>query len=156
MQNAEAKSGNEKFALGVRYVLVAAIAVLAVLILKDARSARDINPLNVPSAQAGIVSAAPGYLVMSQAVTLNDKFYLIDTTKQVICVYHMNGDKIRLGAARDFSSDTEIVDSSVDVMTATGKRIESFEGGTGISVTEAAEYAEGLKKLLEEAEKTKK
>lgn len=155
MENVERKSGNERFALGVRYVLVAAIAVLAVLILKDARSARDVNPLRVSDAQAGIVSAAPGYLVMSQSVTVADKFYIIDTTKQVICVYHMNGDKIRLGAARDFSNDTEIVDSSVSVITAAGKRVDSFEGGSGVSVTEAAEYAEGLKKLLEDAEKKK-
>jgi hypothetical protein len=72
------------------------------------------------------------------------RFYIIDTAKNVICVYTITGEKVRLINARKYDYDTDILDASLDVA-----GIRSFEGGNGLSRVEAKAYAEGLKKLME-------
>lgn len=139
-----------------RYGLFAGIAVLVVLIFTTQRAERSLNPFQLRPANAEILSAAPDYLAFSANFTNNSKFYLIDTTKHVICVYQLKDDKIRLTAAREFSKDTDIVDSSLDLAGGDGKQMRSPEGGSGFDRGEAENYQAGLKKLLEATEKEKK
>lgn len=151
--------GPSNVAKTVRKILIVAIFGMGILILTASFSAeRSLNPFAVKSANAELISAAPGFLALSANIAglqTNSNFYLIDSTKQTICVYQLKGDKIRLTAARNFNRDTDIVDSSLDVMGGDGRMVKSFEGGNGLDRAEAENYAEGLKKLMEAAEKSK-
>jgi hypothetical protein len=49
--------------------------------------------------------------------------YLIDTSKQRICIYHWNGDRLGLVTARAYDFDLEVADSSIDKA--------NIENGTG-------------------------
>lgn len=144
----------DKWAARARSVLLALIAVLLALIVAGPENRGIGNPLTLSRAQAEGVAAAPGHLVLTSPMTNDSKFYLIDTTRKVVCVYNLNGSKMRLVAARKMDHDAEIVDSSVNVTTADGKsQIKSFEGGNGIDRSVAKDYSEGLKKMLEAATK---
>jgi hypothetical protein len=140
---------NDRVARWVRLGLVAGIVGLAVLILVDLRKDTG-SGVYLRSAHADI-AAAPDFIALSVAADQNSKFYLIDTTKQVICVYQLVGEKIRLVAARDFAQDTDIVDTSG----AVGGQ-PSPEGGNGATVKEAILYRDALKKAIEDAEKKAK
>ncbi|MBI3828520.1 MAG: hypothetical protein HY291_03330 [Planctomycetes bacterium] len=142
-------SMGERWARRVRMALVACIALLAVLIFASARDGRGtLNPFDVRPANAELISAAPGYLALSASIGNEVNFYLLDSTKQVICVYQMVGDKIRLVAARDWSRDTDIPDSSLNVVSADGRQqLKAFEGGTGLDRKDADAYADAVKKL---------
>ncbi len=147
------------FARSVRKLLLASIFGMVVLILSASLTGeRSLNPFALKSANAELISAAPGFLAMSANIAgmqTNSNFYLIDSTKHVICVYQLKGDKIRLTAARQFEKDTDNVDASLDVTGGDGRVVKSFEGGNGLDRAEAENYAEGLKKLVEAAEKSK-
>lgn len=144
----ECKGKLAKFA---RYLLLFGIGGVLVLIVAAARGGHgSLNPVRVGSVNADMISAAPGCLVMTTTIGTGTNFYLIDTIKQVICVYQMDGDKIRLVSAREYKPDVEIVDSSLDV-----GNIKSFEGGNGVDRQTAEAYGEGLKKVLEQYEKKK-
>ena len=95
----------------------------------------------------------PGYLAINVNMDNASKFCLIDTNRKVICVYNLNGSKMRLVSARKFDHDAEIVDSSVTgVQTSDGKGvIAPWEGQNGLSRKLSKDYAEGLQKLLEKA-----
>lgn len=143
---------NAKLAKFARYLLLAGIGGVLVLIVAAARSERGaFNPLEVRPVNADMISAAPGCLVMTATLGTGTNFYLVDTIKQVICVYQMDGDKIRLVAAREYKHDIEIVDSSLDL-----GNIKSFEGSNGIDRQTSEVYAEALKKMMEQAEKNEK
>lgn len=147
MESTQGSKG-DRIAKGVRYVLLAGIATMAVLIVASAR-----NPFEVKTANAELISAAPGFLALSASTGQETNFYLIDSTKQVICVYQMVGDKIRLVAARDYTKDMEIVDGSLNVLAADGRPLKPVEGGDGHDRKDAEAYADALKKLIESAEK---
>jgi hypothetical protein len=50
--------------------------------------------------------------------------YLIDTTKQRLCVYRWTGSRLGLVAAREYAFDMELTETTGD------KAVESFEGAT--------------------------
>jgi hypothetical protein len=145
----------------IRYSLMLAIAGMLALILLDAPW-RGEQRFRVRSAYADGFGAAPGVIALTlggsgggstgEAGTggggggggTANRFFIIDTAKNVICVYTMTGEKIRLVNARKYDTDTDILDASLDV-----GGIRSFEGGNGLSRVEAKAYAEGLKKLME-------
>lgn len=145
-------SKSERFARAVRFALLAGIATLSVLIVASVSDGAK-NPFRIKDAHAELISAAPGYIALTSSTGTGVNFYLIDTTVGVICVYQMDGDKIRLVAAREFTHDTDIVDGSLNVVAADGKPIKAFEGGSGLDKKDADAYAEALKKLIEAADK---
>ena len=164
MQEEEGHRGR-RWALRVRYALMAAIAVMVVLLLfQGPRSGSPRYVLN--SAYAESVAAAPGFLAVMLPGGGGDvggggagggvgglRFYLVDTTKQVVCVYTMVGDRIRLVSAREYSRDMDIVDASLTVPTKGGAQIRSFEGTQGIDRATAEAYADGLREWQSKSEK---
>lgn len=169
MQAEQAQSGS-RWAARVRYALMAAIGVMVVLSLAQCWLP-GTSRLAIRSAYGQAMGAAPSFLALmlpsggggggfgdvggaaGGGGVGNLKFYLIDTTKQVICVYDLRGDKIRLVSAREYSRDMDIADASLDVPMRGGGRVNSFEGTQGLTRTEAAAYADGLKQWLDESEK---
>lgn len=151
MESTQVSKG-ERWARAVRFALLAGIATLSVLIVASVNDGAK-NPFRIKDANAELISAAPGFIAMSSSIGTGVNFYLIDSTVGVICVYQMDGDKIRLVAARDFTHDTDIVDGSLNVTATDGKQIKAFEGGSGLDKKDAEAYAEALKKLIESAEK---
>ncbi|MCW8133362.1 MAG: hypothetical protein KIS92_23670 [Planctomycetota bacterium] len=145
-------SRSERWARAVRFALLSGIAALSVLIVASVSDGAK-NPFRIKDANAELISAAPGFIAMTSSIGTGVNFYLIDTNVGVICVYQMDGDKIRLVAARDFTHDTDIVDGSLNVVAADGKQLKAFEGGSGLDKKDAEAYAEALKKLIESAEK---
>lgn len=140
-------SFGDRLARYARFGLLAAIAVLAGMILSDMRQENNFNPLKLKSAMAeGAVTAAPGYLVLSMTTGGTSKFYVADTTKQVMCVYEVNGDKLRLVGARKFDHDADVFDGSLPA----GKNARGIEGGNGITRAEAKDYAEATTKMFED------
>jgi len=137
---------SDRIAKFVRMGLVAGIVAVAAMIFVDLRKDPS-SGVYLKSAHADI-AAAPDFIALTAAADQNSKFYLVDTTKQVICVYQLVGEKIRLVAARDFSQDTDIVDTS----SAVGGQ-PSPEGGNGATVKEAILYRDALKKAIDDAEK---
>ena len=136
----------DRLAKYARLGLLAAIAVLAGMIISDARQ-ENFNPLKLKTAMAeGAVTAAPGYLILSMNTGGTSKFYVADTTKQVLCVYEVNGDKLRLVGARKFDVDADVFDGSLP----TAKNGRGIEGGNGITRAEAKEYGDGINKMFED------
>jgi len=134
-----------------RGILLAAIAVVVTLIILGPKNHGLPNPLSVGRVNAeGGICAAPGYLMMPVKTGGASKFYVCNTSKQVICVYETNGDKLRLVGVRKFDKDVEIFDASLQV----GKTPP--EGHSeGIDRTQAGAYGEAIKTLREKAEKKK-
>jgi hypothetical protein len=124
-----------------RFTLLAAIAAVLGLIVT---TPRNEYPLTMSRAQANAISAAPGFLLTSLTAGNANQFYIVDTTKQIICVYNVTGDQLRLEAARKFDYDTEIWDSSV---AAKGIRIEGNTNGIGRD--DAKAYWEEIKPKIE-------
>jgi len=145
----------------IRYGLMVAIAVMVALILLEFPW-RGEQRFVVRSAYADGFGAAPGVIAMalgggggggasSSADTGgtsggggSTRFFIIDTAKNVICVYSLTGEKIRLVNARKYDYDADIPDASLDV-----GGMRAFEGGNGLSRNEAKAYSEGLKKMME-------
>ncbi len=125
-----------------RFTLIAAIAVVMGLILT---TPRNEYPLTMSRAQANAIGAAPGYLLTSLPQGTGTQFYLVDTTKQIICVYNITGDKLRLEAARKFDTDSDIKDTSISV----GK--VQIEGkANGVSKDDAKIYWDEVGPKIEE------
>jgi len=144
----EPESFGDKLARFTRVVLIGAVVVVAVLLITN--PPQSANPFSIGRAQADGLCASPGYLVLTANLGGASKFYIIDANKQVICVYDMVGDKLRLVSARKFDFDSDIFDGSLQVGAVRG-----IEGGNGITRGEAKMYSEGLKKMWEEATKKK-
>ena len=136
----------------IRFGLLLGIVVVVGLIFSASRQDSALQPFFMRPAYAGPVAAAPGFLALSAVAGVNQKFYLIDTTKEVVCTYQLEGDKIRLVSAREFKRDTDILDSSIELTGPDGKVIK-IEGGSGVDRETAEHYADGIKKLLEQSEK---
>lgn len=116
-----------------RVILVAAIVIVAALLITSPGRPASLNPFVVGRANADAVSAAPGYIALTTRATENDRFYIIDTNKQVICVYNIQSGQLRLVAARKFDFDSKIWDASVDLTQLSGNpNLKSFENGDGI------------------------
>jgi len=127
-----------------RWVLITAITVVATLIVMAPKDEVLRLPTGLRSAAAdGGVCTAPGYLMLTMNVGASEKLYITDTAKQVICVYSVNGDALRLVSARKFDFDSDIADASQPI---NGKPIE---GGNGISRKEAEEVSKQIKAWLE-------
>lgn len=143
---------SDRLARHARIGLLAAIAIMIGMIAANVRSTG--NPMTIRSATAeGAVTAAPGYLVLSMNTGGAAKFYIADTTKQVVCVYEVNGDKLRLVGARKFDYDADVFDGSLGA----GKAARGIEGGNGVTRSEAKDYGEAINKMFEEAKaKSKK
>ncbi|MEI6234590.1 MAG: hypothetical protein WCT04_16165 [Planctomycetota bacterium] len=124
-----------------RFALLAAIACVLGLIVT---TPRNEYPLTMSKAQANLISAAPGYLFTSIQSGNGSQFFLVDTNKQVICVYNVTGDKLRLEAARKFDYDTDVVDGSI------GLKGVIIEGGNGVSREQAKTYGDELKIKIED------
>ena len=140
-------SFGDKLAQVTRFCLVAAIAVVAALILA---APQQFNPLALKNATAeGGISAAPGYIALTANLGNASRFYIVDKNKQVICVYTMNGDKLRLQSVRRFDFDSDIFAGDLP----TARQANGIEGGNGITRAEAKEYAEAIKKMREDFEK---
>ena len=154
MMRVETKLLGERSALVVRRILLVVVAVLLALLVFAKREGGG-PPALMGAANANLISAAPGYIALS-APQAAGNFYIIDSNKQVICVYQTDGEKIRLVSAREFSQDMEIVDSSQPMPTPSGKPVGIEGNGTGVTRAEAQFYAESLKKWLDDLEKNKK
>ena len=89
----EKKPFTERLAGWTRVALLAAIAVVLGLILTTPRDEVSGYPRFMTRAQAEGIAANPGYLLTSVGVGNADKFYLVDTNKQVICVYGVTNDQ---------------------------------------------------------------
>jgi putative hemolysin len=141
----------DKLARIARGILLAAIAVVIALIIVGPKNGGLPNPLSVGRANAeGGICAAPGYIMMPVKQGGVSRFCVCDTTKQVICIYEMNGEKLRLVSVRKFDKDTEIFDASLQV------GAKAPEGHTpGLNRREAGLYAEAIKAYREKAEKKK-
>jgi len=150
-------SPGERWAKRVRWLLMLAIAFMIVLLLVDGRSG-PASRFAVRSAYAEPVAAAPGFIALTLPGDGKDlRFYIIDTTKRVVCVYTLVGDKVRLVSAREYDRDMDIFDASFQVATKDGKSvINTFEGTQGVDRQTAAAYADGLQKLLDDASKRPK
>src|ERR1017187_6492465 len=111
----------------VRYVLLAAIAVLLGLIVTTPH-----YPQIISRAQAEGISAAPGYLLTTMGVGQGERLYIVDTNKQVICTYSVTGDQLRLQSARKFDNDLTIPDASFSI-----QGVGKIEGGNGITRDQA-------------------
>jgi hypothetical protein len=144
------KSFGDKLASATRFALVAGIAVVTALIIAGPSNGGLPNPFELKKAQAdgGGICAAPGYLLLS-VNTAGSRFYIVDKNKQVICVYTMTGDKLRLQSVRKFDYDSDIFAGDLP----TTKDANGIEGGNGIDRTEAKDYAEAIKKARDEFEK---
>ena len=142
----ESKKVAEKLAYMTRVVLIGMIIVVATLMITN--FSQSSNPFSINRANAeGGICATPGYLTLTSDLGRASKFFIIDTNRQVICVYNMIGDKLRLVSARKFDFDSDIFDGSLPMGTAA----HGIEGGNGVTRTEARIYSEGLKKLWEAA-----
>ncbi len=130
-----------------RFALLAGIAIILGVIVT---TPRNEYPLQMSRAQAAGIAAAPGYLMTSLNATTADRFFLVDTNKQVICVYQVSGDQLRLIAARKFDIDSDILDGSFPM-----KGVK-LEGGNGLSREEAKSYLDEFKLLVEKIENGKK
>jgi hypothetical protein len=140
----------DKTARIVRFILIAAIGFFIILLI--AAPQKFENPLVVRNAFGeGGVSAAPGYIALNCNGSTSSRFYLIDTNKQVICVYSLNGAKLRLVSARKFDFDAKIVDSSLQGQDAKGRGLKPIEGGNGIDRDIAKDYSEAIQKWLDDA-----
>jgi hypothetical protein len=143
-QNTEPLS--DRLARYARYGLLIAIAVVGGMVLSSART--QGNPFTIrPAVAEGSVTAAPGYLILSMNTGGASKFYLADTTKQVLCVYEITGDKLRLTGARKFDVDANIFDGSLP---GGGKYARGIEAGNGVTRDEAKEYGDAMTKMFEE------
>lgn len=94
----------ERLAIVTRYLLVALFAAALVAGLNG--SAR-------PAHAAAPVGAAPNYLSCTIKAGGNNKLYITDTNKKVICVYALINDGVRLVSVRKFDADSRIVDGSL-------------------------------------------
>ena len=135
-------------------VLVVSIAVMAALVVTQDREHGSSHPFAIRTANAEMIAAAPGFLTLS-VPQAGGNFYVVDSTKQVICVYQLDGDRIRLVSARDFSIDTEIKDSSLP-LPGPNRRPIKIEGGSGVDTDTAAFYAKQLKQYIENLSKAKR
>jgi len=135
-----------------RFLLLTGIAVVAALILTASPQQRAaVNPLQIgPASAAGGICAAPNYLSMT-TMNGNNKFYVIDTNRKVICVYRIQASAIRLVAARKFDADERIWDSSLPLMNN-----KPLEGSDGATRDQASKYADDVQKLIETAINKKK
>ena len=132
-----------------RFALLAGIAIVLGLIVT---TPKNEYPLTMSRAQANVLAAAPGFLMTTLGATNAERFFLVETNKQVICAYNVNGDKLRLDTARKFDVDSDIKDGSTPL-----KSIK-VEGGNGISREEAKIYLEEFNiqmQRLEDARKPK-
>lgn len=140
-----------------RAVLAGAVALmLAAVLYKAPWNGGDQYVMK--SAYGSNLGASPGFLAMTLPDVGNTaqgvKVYIVDTAKQVICVYAFRNEKIRLVSARQFTRDMDIVDASDVVPSADGRgRISPPEGNNGFDRDTAAAYADGVQKLVEAAEK---
>jgi hypothetical protein len=151
MMTATPQSFGDKLARWTRLGLIAGIAIVAGLLMTNPHST-SLNPFVVNRANAeGGIAAAPGYLVLTVNVGAASRFYIIDTTKKVVCIYDVVGDKLRLVSARRFDFDGDIFDGSIGVT----KFARGIEGGNGIDRKEAKEYGEAINKMWEESQKKK-
>ena len=132
------------WAVGTRRLLLGCMAALVLLMLAD-KGNNELNPVSIKSAHASSLSASPGYLFLADEFGTKGRLMLCDTTSQKICSYSMVGDKLRLEYVRDFSRDTDIIDGSGEV-----PGVKSFEGGSGLSSQQAAQYAELVQKWKKE------
>ena len=139
----------DKLARISRVILLGAIAVVLGLIVMSPRDSA-FNPMMLRRAQAeGSICAAPGYLMLTMAIGANSKLYLNDTNKQVLCVYEVTGDKLRLVSARKYDYDNAIFDGSIPAGTAN----KPIEGGNGITRDEAKNYGEAIQKSFADYKK---
>lgn len=140
-----------------RVVLVGAIVLMIGLTLwKAPWSGGDRYMMR--SAYGNALGAAPGMLALTLPGSgdriMDNKIYLIDTTKMVICVYAFRNEKIRLVSAREFSRDMDIMDASDSVPTPDGRgQIRPPEGNNGFDRDTAAAYADGQKLLIDQSQK---
>lgn len=139
----------EKLATIARVILLGGIAVVLGLIVISPKNSTIVNPLTVGRAQAdGSICAAPGYLMLTMPVGAASKLYLNDTNKQVLCVYEVTGDKLRLVNARKYDHDSAIFDMSIP-----GAQNKVPEGGNGITRDEAKSYGDGIQKTFTDYKK---
>lgn len=130
-----------------RFALLAGIAIVLGLIVT---TPRNEYPLTMSRAQANILAAAPGFLMTTLGATNAERFFLVETNKQVICTYNVNGDKLRLDTARRFDVDSDIKDGSTPL-----KGIK-VEGGNGISREEAKIYLDEFNAQMQKLEASAK
>jgi hypothetical protein len=135
-------SAGERLAIVTRYLCV---AVFAVVIFGGGlgQKAPSLNPLPLNAAYAaGGISSAPGYLSLTMKNGNNNKFYLVDTNRQMILVYALNNDQLRLVSARCFDVDRKILDGTI-------KAPMAIEGSNGVTYSEAEQYLKSVTPILE-------
>jgi hypothetical protein len=99
------------------------LLLLALAVALTALLVRGGGP--VPAAYAGGGGGVNGIVVLAGQNLGNGRaelLYLVDTSKQRICIYNWDGTHLGLVAARAFDYDLEVLDSSGD---------KSIENGTG-------------------------
>ena len=140
----------ERLARVARVVLLSSIAVLLALMIVGPKNS---YPLSMSKAQADGIAAAPGYLALT--IQNASVFYLVDTNKQVICTYKIQGGQLLLSSARKFDYDSDIPEDSVPVQGGTSGKMLKIAGGDGINRAEAKEFSEAVTKALEARKKKK-
>ena len=132
-----------------RFLLLAGIAVFAALIIASPDTRNAVNPMRVGNAQAnGGICSAPNYLALTAGAGDNDKFYVIDTNKKVICIYRIQTASIRLVCARKFDEDEKVWDPSIPLL-----KNRPLEGADGVTRADAKDYADSLQKFLDSGKK---
>jgi len=123
-----------------RFALIAAIALVLGLIVT---TPRNEYPLVMSRAQANAIAAAPGFLMTALTSANGNQFYLVDTHKQIICVYNVTNDQLKLEAARKFDLDSDIKDGSIP------HKIKIDGNSNGASREDAKAYWDDLKEKVQ-------
>jgi len=129
----------ERVAIAARYVLLGLGLAWFVSAKPDASRVMQID-----TAHASVpVGAAVSYLSFTTKDVGEGKFFITDTAKKVILTYTLNGEQLRLVAARKFDEDLKVIDGTV-------KAPESLEAtGQGLTRDEVKVYAKNSRAQLD-------
>jgi len=130
------KTIEERLMRGTRFALAFVIVLLLILIASAPRDDTSGFPRFMSRANAEAVAATPGILVTSIGTGLNERFYVVDRGSKCIGCYGLNGDHLRLHAARKFDNDVDILAGEYSMKGQTFK----IEDGNGASHEELKGY----------------
>jgi hypothetical protein len=124
----------ERVALCARYLIIAGFAMVFSVMMWGAKDDR--------AHASSPVAAAPSVISFTAKINRDSKFYITDTSRKIICVYSLVGDKLRLVSARKYNHDSQILDSNLPGAI-------TIEGGNGITAEQAEQYVKQAKPELD-------
>lgn len=101
-------------------LLVALAIALTAFLVRDG----GISKTAYASGGGGGTNSVIAFAAQAYGNNVADQLYVIDTTRQRICLYKWDGTHFGLAAARAFDYDVELQDSTGD---------KAFETGVGVS-----------------------